>query len=223
MRDVHPYVVPQGGEADTIALCDESMRRHTEDSGIYLLSSVIVSHTELHAVRDRMSGLRPPRQRKKLHWRDESAPRRALAAEVLAALRADVVIATWCGMSRDKQERARRKALETLLLDLARRSVRHALFESRGPDRDRADVASLAGLRRSGILPPFLRVSHAPGSDEYALWSADIAAGAFSAAVGGVPADWATVLDGCKGTVLTCGACGQPHTPPVTGTEQQHC
>ncbi|MGW1157375.1 hypothetical protein ACWD48_03850 [Streptomyces sp. NPDC002519] len=213
MRAAHPFDVPDGPATGTIALCDESMRHNDGAAGIYMLSSVIVPMTALPAVRDRMSGLRMPRQRRKLHWRDESAPRRAMAAAALAALRADIVIATWCGMTRDKQERARRKALETLLLDLARRNVRHALFESRGPDRDRADVAALAGLRRSGILPPSLRVSHAPGSDEHALWSADIAAGAYSAAVAGTPDHWATALQGSKGTVLTCGACGRPHTP----------
>ncbi len=215
MHAAHPYVVPDEPGTETIALCDESMRHDAAGSGIYLLSSVIVPMQDLPAVRERMSDLRLPGQRKKLHWRDESAGRRALAADGLAALRADVVVATWCGMAHDKQERARRKALETLLLDLARRSVRRALFESRGPERDRADVASLAGLRRSGILPPFLRVHHAPGGDEHALWAADIAAGAYNAAMGGADAYWAKVLEGSKGTVLTCGACGTPHTPPV--------
>jgi hypothetical protein len=215
MHTAHPYDVPGDPETGTIALCDESMRRHTDGSGIYLLSSVIVPLRELPAVRERMGGLRPPGQRKKLHWRDESTARRALVAGGLAALRADVVIATWCGTNHGKQERARRKTLETLLLDLARRSVRRALFESRGPERDQADVASLAGLRRSGILPPSLRVHHAPGGDEHALWAADIAAGAYNAAMGGTGAHWARALEGCKGTVLTCGACGTPHTPPV--------
>ncbi|MCF2126021.1 hypothetical protein L1I79_06150 [Strepomyces sp. STD 3.1] len=215
MNAAHPYTVPDEPETGTVALCDESMRRDTPTSGVYLLSSVIVPQGELAAVRERMTGLRLPGQRKKLHWRDESAARRALAADGLASLRADIVIATWCGMSHDKQERARRKALETLLLDLARRSVRQALFESRGPDRDRADVASLAGLRRSGILPSTMRVDHAPGSDEHALWAADIAAGAYNAAMGGTCANWEQALKGSKGTVLTCGACGTPHTPAI--------
>ncbi|MFH8442968.1 hypothetical protein ACH4D3_17270 [Streptomyces sp. NPDC018026] len=215
MHAARPYTVPDAPETATIALCDESMRRDTATSGVYLLSSVIVPLGALPAVRERMTGLRLPGQRKKLHWRDESAARRALAADGLAALDADIVIATWCGMSQDKQERARRKALETLLLDLARRSVRRALFESRGPDRDRADVASLAGLRRSGILPPSLRVHHAPGGDEHALWAADIAAGAYNAAMGGTCAHWEKALEGSKGTVLTCGACGTPHTPAI--------
>ncbi|MFJ8107050.1 hypothetical protein [Streptomyces sp. NPDC096132] len=209
------YHVPENDESGTIALCDESMRHGADSAGVYLLSAIIVPATTLPMVRDRMTGLRLPGQRKKLHWRDESAPRRTLAADGLAALRADIVVATWCGMSRDKQERARRKGMEGLLLDLGRRGVSHALFESRGPDRDRADVASLAGLRRSGALPPSLRVSHAPGNDEPALWCADIAAGAYSAAIGGVPDYWTATLRGSKGTVLTCGACGTPHMPVV--------
>ncbi|MEU3844898.1 hypothetical protein AB0E88_33315 [Streptomyces sp. NPDC028635] len=207
------YAVPQADAPGTIALCDESMRQRHGAGGIYLLSAVIVPSPALPAVRDRMRGLRLPGQRKKLHWRDESAPRRALAAEGLAALNADIVVATWCGMAHDKQERARRKAMEGLLLDLGRRRVAHAVFESRGPERDRADVSALAGLRRSGILPPSLRVSHTPGDDEPALWSADIAAGAYSTAVSGAPDYWLAALLGSKGTVLTCGACGTPHAP----------
>jgi hypothetical protein len=213
MRAPDTYGVPKNPGTGTIALCDESMRHHGGAVGVYLLSAVIVPSADLPAVRDRMIGLRLPGQRKKLHWRDESTPRRALAADGLAGLHADIIVATWCGMSRDKQERARRKAMETLLLDLGRRSIGQALFESRGPERDRADVAALAGLRRSGVLPSALRVSHAAGNDEPALWSADIAAGAYSAAVGGAPAYWATALRGSKATVLTCGACGTPHMP----------
>ncbi|MDH6586895.1 hypothetical protein M2161_006001 [Streptomyces sp. SAI-133] len=213
MCAAHPYDVPHDSGAATIALCDESMRHGQGTIEIYMLSAVVVPLTELTAVRDHMSGLRMPGQRKKLHWRDESARRRALAAGELAALRADIVIATSCGISHDKQERARRKALETLLLDLGRRCVRAALLESRGPERDRADVSSLAGLRKSGILPPSLRVDHRVGRDEPALWAADIAAGAYGAAVGGTPEHWEAALRGCKGTVLTCGSCGRPHAP----------
>ncbi|WP_329014255.1 hypothetical protein [Streptomyces sp. NBC_01601] len=210
----------QSVEPDTgaIALCDESMRHGVGPHGTYLLSSVIIRETDLPRVRERMMDLRMRGQRKKLHWRDESAARRSLAAGGLAALHADVVIATWCGMVPAKQERARRKALETLLLDLARRSVRHAFFESRGPERDRADITALAGLRRSGIVPSTLRVSHAPGAEEPALWAADIAAGSYGAAVSGLPEYWTTALRGCKGTVLTCGACGRPHTPGEAAT-----
>jgi hypothetical protein len=198
----------------TVALCDESIRHDPATrQGVYLLSAVIVPRARLLDVGERMADLRVPGQRKKLHWRDESAARRALVARGLSALRADIVIATWCAMSPDKQERARRKAMETLLLDLARRSVSHALFESRGPQRDRADVASLAGLRRSGILPAGMRVDHRPGAEESALWAADIAAGAYNSAIAGSPGHWTVLLTGCKGTILTCGACGRPHTP----------
>ena len=220
MCAAHTYPVPETHGSGTIALCDESMRHgHGAAGGVYLLSAVVVPQTALPAVRDRMSGLRLPGQRKKLHWRDESGPRRALAAGGLAALHADIVVATWCGMSQDKQERARRKALESLLMDLGRRRVDHALFESRGPERDRADVAALAGLRRSGILPASMQVSHRPGGEEPALWSADIAAGAYSAAVSGTSDYWTAALRGSKGTVLTCGACGTPHDAPVTRPE----
>lgn len=213
MPDAHPYDVPGDAETGFVALCDESMRRDHGSGGIYLLSAVVVPLPALPSVRERMTELRMPGQHRKLHWRDESSPRRSLIAGGLAALGTDIVIATWCGMNRHRQERARRKALETLLLDLAHRFVRQALFESRGPDRDRADVAALAGLRKSGILPPALRVEHAPGSDEHALWSADIAAGAYSSAIAGHPEHWMRALQGGKGTVLTCGACGTPHTP----------
>jgi len=217
MQNSQAYDIPREADADLIALCDESMRQTLSAPGIYLLSSVIVLATELASVREQMAGLRMRGQRKKLHWRDESAERRSLVARGLAGLHTDIVIATQCGMDRSKQERARRMALQTLLMDLAGRAVRQAVFESRGPARDRADVAALAGLRSSGVLPPTLRVSHTPGDEDYALWSADIAAGAYSAALGGTPGPWATLLTGCKVTVLACGACGTPHAPEAYG------
>lgn len=150
---------------------------------------------------------------RKIHWRDESARRRLSLARCTAAIKSEVVIATWCGMENAHQERARRKAQQTLLTALTFRDVTRAVFESRGPARDSGDIAGLAGLRRSGVLPESLRVSHAAGPLEHALWAADVAVGAFGTALDGNPECWAEVLAGTKATVLTCGRCGLSHDP----------
>lgn len=198
------------------AFCDESLRCRADGTGIYLMSAVVLASSELQQARDVMAALLLAGQRK-LHWRDESAKRRLFLARRMASIESEVVIATWCGMDSTRQERARRKAQQTLLAALAGRDVAEAVFESRGPVRDKADIAGLAGLRRSGVLPDSLRVGHAAGPTEHALWAADVAVGAFGAALDGRPETWTEILVGTRVTVLTCGQCELSHGSGTTG------
>lgn len=210
---------PEPQASGLVALCDESMRQQTEGSaGLYILSAVIAESAALPIVRDGMTELLLRKQRGKLHWRAESAARRNVLARKVGGLPAEIVVATFCGLIRNKQERARKKALQTLLLDLADRAVSSAVFESRGDQDDSSDIAELQRLRRAGALEPRLRMSHRLGAEEPALWAADIAAGAYVAAHAGTTEHWATLQAGGKVTVLTCGACGNPHLPG-TGDE----
>ncbi|MCX5090900.1 hypothetical protein OOK36_18745 [Streptomyces sp. NBC_00365] len=177
-----------------------------------MISAVVLTSHEVQRARDEMAALLLAGQRK-LHWRNESARRRSSLARRTAAIKSEVVIATWCGMNNAHQERARRKAQQTLLAALVDRDVAQAVFESRGPIRDNGDIAGLAGLRRSGVLPESMLVSHAAGPLEHALWAADVVVGAFGAALDGTPEYWAEMLAGTKVTVLTCGQCSLSHAP----------
>ncbi|MFE6227321.1 hypothetical protein [Streptomyces sp. NPDC057854] len=209
-RITHPELPASG----LVALCDESMRQRTEGStGIYILSAIIAETAALPVIRDGMTGLLLRKQRGKLHWRAESSSRRDVLARKVGGLPAEIVVATFCGLIRNKQERARKKALHTLLLDLADRAVSAAILESRGDREDSSDIAELQRLRRTGALEPRLRMSHRLGADEPALWAADIAAGAYVAAHADTGKHWATLQAGGKVTVLTCSACGSPHLP----------
>ncbi|PVE04340.1 hypothetical protein Y717_12585 [Streptomyces scopuliridis RB72] len=180
------------------------------------MSAVVLASYEVQQARDVMAALLLKGQRK-LHWRDESANRRLFLSRRAASIESEVVIATWCGMDSARQERPRRKAQQILLAALADRGVTEALFESRGPVRDKGDIAGLAGLRRSGALPDSLRVGHVAGPAEHALWAADVAVGAFGAALDGKPEYWTELLGGTKVTVLNCGHCDLPHGPGATG------
>ncbi|WP_158897182.1 hypothetical protein [Streptomyces hygroscopicus] len=207
-----PGVIGPGSRA----FCDESLRCREGGSGIYLMSAVVLASSEVQQARDVMAALLLAGQRK-LHWRDESAKRRLFLARRTASIESEVVIATWCGMDSTRQERARRKVQQRLLAALADRGVAEAVFESRGPVRDKGDIAGLAGLRRSGVLPDSLRVGHAAGPAEHALWAADVVAGAFGAALDSRPEYWTEILVGTKATVLTCGQCDLSHGPDATG------
>ncbi|MER7194914.1 hypothetical protein [Streptomyces flaveolus] len=180
------------------------------------MSAIVLAPDEVQQARDAMVTLLLAGQRK-LHWRDESASRRRFLARRAASIESEIVIATWCGMDSARQERARRKVQQILLAALAERGVTEAVFESRGMIRDKSDIAGLAGMRRSGVLPDSLRVGHVAGPAEHALWAADVAVGAFGAALDGKAEYWTEMLDGVKVTVLTCGQCDLSHGPSAAG------
>jgi hypothetical protein len=186
------------------------------------MSAVVLASRDVQHARDVMATLLLAGQRK-LHWRDESGSRRLSLARHTASIKSEVVIATWCRMHSAHQERARRKTQQTLLAALADRGVSEAVFESRGPIRDKGDIVGLAGLRRSGALPTGLHVGHVAGPTEHALWAADVAVGAFGAALDGNPEFWTELLIGTKVTVLACGQCSLPHGPGTAGKSEAPC
>ncbi|MGW2489581.1 hypothetical protein ACWCV9_20530 [Streptomyces sp. NPDC001606] len=201
---------PDDGDEPT-AFCDESLRCRSA-GGVYLMAAVVLPARALAPVRETLLSALLPGQRK-LHWRSESrARRRTLTAQVTASA-PEIVVATACRMENRRQERARRKALEILLAAVAERGVTRVVLESRGSVRDRSDTSGLHGLRRAGVLPSALRVEHLPGPEEPALWSADIAVGAFGTALDGDPAHWSALSAGAKTSVLGCGQCGAAHDP----------
>ncbi|GAA1527527.1 hypothetical protein GCM10009730_40610 [Streptomyces albidochromogenes] len=209
---MHGALPPRVTEPNLIAFCDESLRCRADGAGIYILAAVLLPSHRVQPTRDAMATLLLKGQRK-LHWRDESARRRRLLTRQTASVEPEIVIATWCRMDSAHQERARSKAMQSLLAALADRGVTQTVFESRGTARDNGDLRGLTGLRRAGVLSADLRVEHAAGPAEHALWAADVAAGAFGAALDGSPEYWTAMVTGAKATVLTCGRCALSHGP----------
>ena len=96
-------------------------------------------------------------------------------------------------MNIHKQERARRKCLESLLPVLERDGVDRLVMESRNELADRRDV-ELASALRSRRLVSMLRIEHARGELDPRLWYPDLVLGAFGDALcdNGQPDDWLT-------------------------------
>jgi ribosomal protein S12 len=160
------------------AYVDESVRTR---AGLYVLAAVIVADGQADWYREALLALLHRGQRR-LHWRDESAKRRALLVSAVRHLphTGAVVIAT--GVTPRRQERARRKCMERLLTELANRRIAAVVFERRHEELDAHDRAMLAALRRRRSVPAWLRVSWVAAADEPLLWLPDIAAGAASLA-----------------------------------------
>lgn len=114
------------------AFCDESLRCRADGAGIYMLAAVLLPPHRVQHARDTMASLLLKGQRK-LHCRDESARRRLLLTRRTSSAEPEIVIATWCRMNHTHQERARGKAMQSLLTALAERGVTEAVFESRDP------------------------------------------------------------------------------------------
>lgn len=166
------------------AYIDESARRRRDESTCaYTLVAVLVAEDAAETVRTSMRALRYGRSQV-VHWRVERPERRKLIAAELAELPVTGVV-TVCLHAREvKSERARRRCLVRLLVELAARGIDRVVFESRRGPLDAADRQVLTGLRKAGTVPAqMLVVWEPPAAPE--LWVADCIAGAVSWWLGG--------------------------------------
>jgi len=154
---------------------DESGSQPDRDPDTYLIAAALCDEDDVPDVRKTMESLRLATE-KKVHWHGSSADRRhdlieAVAALPLAGL---VVIHTEAAVS---DRRHRRKCLEYLLPNLVEMPCSHITLESRG-HLDASDVDILQKFRAQKVITSSLRVNHAVGMVEPALWVADIVCGA---------------------------------------------
>ena len=168
------------------AYVDESLRIH---EGLYVLAAVVVADAQADRHREALRALLYRGQRR-LHWRDESSKRRSLLVSAAGQLPHTGVVVIASGVMPRRQERARRKCIERLLAELARRGVASVVFERRHEELDARDRAMVGALRRRRSVPAWLRVSWVAAADEPLLWLPDIAAGAASLAAAGEAAYW---------------------------------
>lgn len=161
------------------AYVDESARRRRDESTCaYTLAAVLVAETDAEAVRATMRGLRYGRSQV-VHWRVERAERRKLIAGALAELPVTGVVTVCLHAAEVKSERARRRCLVRLLVELAARGVDRVVFEARLGPLDDADRRVLTGLRRADTVPAEMVVTWEPPAAPE-LWAADCIAGAIS-------------------------------------------
>jgi hypothetical protein len=175
------------------AFVDEAIWVPPEGAGCYILAAAMVEYADLGAVRATLTGLLLPRQRR-LHWREESIPRRRKIVAVVAQLEVIHVVVVGAPMDPPRQERARRKCMERLLYLLDAADVERVVVESRTALLNERDLTLVESLRGQRVLSDRLRVDTERPSGEPLLWVADVVAGAMRAAAAGTSADFADIL-----------------------------
>ncbi|WP_079626376.1 hypothetical protein [Mycobacteroides abscessus] len=156
------------------AWADESGSRPDLDPGAYLLAAVLCEDDEVTHMRKTLDVLRIGEP--KLHWHGSSDERRGELVDAVADLPATgFVVVHVDGSANDR--RHRRKCMEFLLPHLAQMPCSTITFESRG-QLDGSDLATVRMLRSRRVIESTLRIEHAVGRVEPALWAADIVCGA---------------------------------------------
>lgn len=156
------------------AWADESGSRPDLDPGVYLLAAILCDDDDVASLRKTMEGLRISEP--KIHWHGSSAERRSQYIQAISGLPVTgfVVVHADAGAS---DRRHRRKCMEFLLPHLAQMPCSTITFESRG-QLDASDLETLQMLRSRRVVESTVRIEHAVGRVEPALWAADILCGA---------------------------------------------
>lgn len=156
------------------AWADESGSRPDLDPGAYLLTAVLCEEADVPELRKTMADMRIGEP--KLHWHGSSDERRADLVNTVAKLPVTGFVVVHCDSS-SSDRRHRRKCMEFLLPHLADMPCSTITFESRGT-LDHSDLATMQMLRSRRVIEKTVRIEHAVGRIEPALWAADIVCGA---------------------------------------------
>lgn len=156
------------------AWADESGSRPDLDPGAYLVAATLCDEADVPELRKAMESLRIDEP--KVHWHGSSAERRMELVTAVSGLPVTgfVVVRVEAGAG---DRRQRRKCMEFLLPHLAEMPCSEITFESRGK-QDESDLATMQLLRSRRAVSSTLRIGHAVGRQEPALWAADVVCGA---------------------------------------------
>ena len=158
----------------TIAYGDESVRM-VGNPPFYMLGVALISDaTPLEL--EQLKQVMPPGS-KKLHWRDMNEGLQRKSLRMLAEVERTDLVVIASPLSGHKQERARRKCLETLLPTLEGRDVNDLVLESRKPTADKLDI-DYVKYAKGAKLVKSINVTHEDGADQPRLWIADQVLGA---------------------------------------------
>jgi hypothetical protein len=163
--------------AHLFAFVDESQSDVRRDPHCYVLAAGLCETGDLEHARLAMLELQLPGQTK-VHWRDESLPRRHRIVEVLATLPLQHLIVVRGGRAGERPERRRRHCLERLLHELEQLQGEMVTCESRGPKDDRRDRLLLDKLRARKVVASGMRLDHTLGPKDPLLWIPDALCGA---------------------------------------------
>lgn len=153
--------------------------RRSPAGGLYLLAATICTPAAAEPIRDGMRSLLVG-SGSRLHWHTEGPQRRRTIAAQLAtidSLAAHTVVVA-APVDPERQERARRLALERLLYELDNAGVSLVWIESRTAALNARDRELVAALRSRRGVSGALVVDFASPTREPMLWAPDAVAGA---------------------------------------------
>jgi len=165
--------------------------RHWGNHSLYVIAAAVIAAENHDLARDLMRPLlRPPLAPSsaiKLHYRDLSPTGRRKAAETVSGIEATHLVVVGVPVNPRKQERARRKCLERLLIELDAWDVEQLLLETRIQTQNRLDIKLVSAVHAKRYISRRLWVDHRLPSTEPLLWIPDIVAGAVGDAREGAP------------------------------------
>ena len=167
--------MPNEIDHSTIAWGDESVRVIARPP-CYVMAACIMS-AESVSLGEGLERLKP-KDAKKLHWRELDDKKRKEALRIIEATPPKTIIVTAAPLISNKQERARRKCLEALLVALESYGVEQLVLESRDGYLDRKDIEHLIALRRSKTIKG-IDIAHKTGNDDPNLYVPDQILGAY--------------------------------------------
>ena len=188
--------------SELMAFADESVRSSIA-SPMYLIAATIIPENASLAPLEMIL----PKGASKLHWRDLGVKAQRESLSRIAELESESTIVIASPIDPRKQERARRKNLETLLPLLENRGIATLVMESRFPAADAKDMALYRSMRKKGLINAIELVFASP-EEEHRLWIPDQILGAYSDAVVGSrsASSWRQEWDVLKDSVSTVRA-----------------
>ena len=157
-----------------IAYGDESVRM-VGDPPFYMLGATVING-EYDRALNALAELKPPTA-SKLHWRDMGHKAQRKSLEIISALDLSCTVAIARPLNSKKQERARRKCLEKLIVSLEEAGGRSLILETRDNDLDQRDIDFVKGAKASMRIGS-LSVAHANAKSCPQLWIPDQLIGA---------------------------------------------
>lgn len=158
------------------AWCDESMRS-SSDTSFYLLGATYVSGEESDVDMRALESIKP-KGALKLHWRDMGDKMKIASINAISPMPFEHLIVVGRNMNGVKQERVRRKTLETLAFSVQQQGITRMVLESRGKKSDKSDIALLLAQRNRGLEEDF-DFTHQRGAENKMLWVPDQVLGAY--------------------------------------------
>ena len=154
---------------------DESVRVHANPP-MYLLGATILPN-DCNELLSKLHGIKP-KGAAKLHWRDLGASAQKKSLDAIADAVPATTIVTASPLIGSKQERARRKCLERMLIELERKNLNKLVLETRDYVEDKRDVDFLYYLQRSKIVS-HISLTHVKSIEEPRIDIPDQILGAF--------------------------------------------